>query len=378
LTKTALGTFAVRGDLSITGVTFAGATFTHTVNGNVSNTGTHTVTTGNITLSGGSTAHSLTGAGTYANLILNDAIGATLGGSPIISGTLTLSSGTFAVGANTLSLNGPTIAGTPANFSTTASSSLNFGGSSPGVSIPSSVTQLDNLTLDNINGITLSGSPTVNGTLTLTNGNLNTTPANTLTIASAGSISGATTSRHVVGNLARVFPATAGTSFAYAVGDGTNYTPVTITFPAAPTTGSLTVSTPSSPAADHPDTTGETSGIDASKSINRYWTLKGSTLNGTCTAALTYISGIPVDRDSGATAANFIIRRGTTCSGSGGGRTCTGWGLLTLSGVPNNTLATATGISISSGDPESDFVVGEVAITRFSREKEFIYSRELY
>ncbi|MNC84570.1 hypothetical protein D3C83_01270 [compost metagenome] len=54
------------------------------------------------------------------------------------------------------------------------------------------------------------------------------------------------------------------------------------------------------------------------------------------------------------------------------------WGPLTLSGVPTNTLATATGISISSGDPEADFAVGEVAITRFSREKEFIYTRELY
>ena len=377
-TKTALGAFTVRGDLSITGVTFAGTTFTHAVNGNVSNTGTHTVTTGNITLSGGAAVHSLTGAGTYGNLILNDANGATLGGSPTLSGTLTLTSGTFAVGTNTLTLNGPTIAGTPANLSTTASSSLNFGGSSSGVSIPSSVTQLDNLTINNTNGITLSGSTTVNGALTLTNGNLNTTPANTLTMGSVGSISGATTSRHVVGNLARVFPATAGTSFVYAVGDGTNYTPVTITFPAAPAAGSLTVSTPGSPAADHPDTTGETSGIDAGKSINRYWTLKGSTLSGTCTAAFIYINGTPVDRDSGATAANFIIRRGATCGGSGGGRACMSWGPLTLSGVPTNTLATATGISISSGDPEADFAVGEVAITRFSREKEFIYTRELY
>ncbi|HET9404358.1 MAG TPA: hypothetical protein VFO57_07245, partial [Burkholderiales bacterium] len=377
-TKTALGTFTVRGDLSISSVTFAGDTFTHTVNGNVSNTGTHTVSTGNITLSGGAAVHSLTGAGTYGNLILNDANGATLGGSPTLSGTLTLTSGTFAVGANKLTLNGPNTAGTTSNMSTTASSSLEFGGISAGVSIPSGVVQLLDLTINNSNGITLASSPIVNGTLTFISGNLNTTAANTLSIESAGSISGAAPSQHVVGNLARVFPATAGTSFTYAVGDGTNFTPVTITFPAAPTTGSLTVATPGSPAADHPDTTGETSGIDAAKSINRYWTLKGSTLNGTCTAAFNYIDGTPVDRDSGATAASFVIRRGATCSGSGGGRTCTGWGLLTLSGAPNNTLATATGVSISSGDPESDFVVGEAAVTRFSREKEFIYTRELY
>jgi hypothetical protein len=108
-TKTAAGSFTVRGNLSITGVTLAGGLFTHTVNGNVSNTGTHTSITGRIVLSGGSAAHNLSGPGTYGDLELNDANGATLNANVTVSDVLTLTSGVFSTGSNTLitSLNCP-------------------------------------------------------------------------------------------------------------------------------------------------------------------------------------------------------------------------------------------------------------------------------
>lgn len=163
------------------GATLATGAFQLTAGGDVSNSGTHTATTGSITLSGGAAVHTLSGNGTYANLILNDANGATLTGSPVVSGTLTLTAGTFAVGANTLTLNGPTIAGTPTNLSTTSSSSLVFGGASAGVLVPASIGALNNLTINNASGVTLSGSPVLSGTLTLTSGTL-TVGANTLTL----------------------------------------------------------------------------------------------------------------------------------------------------------------------------------------------------
>ena len=163
------------------GATLATGAFQLTAGGDVSNSGTHTATTGSITLSGGAAVHTLSGNGTYANLILNDANGAALTGSPTVSGTLTLTSGTFAVGANTLTLNGPPIAGAPANLSTTSSSSLVFGGASAAVLVPASVGALNNLTVNNASGVTLSGSPTLSGTLTLTSGTL-TVGANTLTL----------------------------------------------------------------------------------------------------------------------------------------------------------------------------------------------------
>jgi hypothetical protein len=293
-----------------------------------------------------------------------------------VSNALTLNgTGAFTVGANTLTLNGPSIAGTPANLATTATSSLTFGGSSASVIVPSSVTQLDNLTINNANGITLNSSPTVNGTLTFTSGNLNTTNVNTLTMATAApAIVGAATSQHVVGNLAKVFPAVAG-AYTFAVGDGTNYTPVTITFPVAPTSGTLTVSTPNTSVGDHPDTSTWSARINPTKSVNRYWrTVKDATLAGTYDVTVNYIA---TDLDSGATATNFVIGRGTGCTGSGVTLTCPVWTQF-ATGTHTTTQADTTGITITAGAAEEDLVVGEAATPRFSREKEFVYTRERY
>ncbi|MGA9164447.1 MAG: G8 domain-containing protein [Thiobacillus sp.] len=118
-TKTAAGSFITRGSLTISGVTLASGAFTQTVNGNVNNTGTQTATTGSITLSGGAASHTLSGNGVYANLILNDASGATLAGSPTVSGVLTLTSGILSTGANTLEVTSNCTTGISAGGATT-------------------------------------------------------------------------------------------------------------------------------------------------------------------------------------------------------------------------------------------------------------------
>jgi hypothetical protein len=298
---TASAAFTVANTLTISNAstTLADGGFTITAQGNVANSGTHSGA-GKIYLNGGAAAHTLSGTGTYGNLQLDDAFGATLSASPLVSGTLTF-----------------------------------------------------------------------------TTGNLTTGAANTLTIGSGGSVSGAGTSKHVVGNLARSYSAT--TSFTYTVGDGTNYTPVTVTFTGA-ATGSLTATVTNT---DHPRTTAGFSGITSTKSINRYWTLKTSTITGTYTATYAYVAG---DIDGGANGVTVlgtslpfvIVRRGSTCSGSGGARTCSSWAPTTPSGVSTTTTASASGIAISNGDPEADFVVGETGISSQSRERQFIYTRELY
>ena len=165
----------------------AGATLTTAHQDGISSSGS----TGSIQVSGtrsfstaanyvyNGTSAQVTGSGlpaTVNNLTVSNAAGVTLTSAVTVSNQLTLSSGSFVVGANTLSLNGPAIAGTPSNLSTTSSSSLVFGGSSSGINIPSSVTDLNNLTINNTSGVTMNSSLTLasGGTLTLTSGLLNT------------------------------------------------------------------------------------------------------------------------------------------------------------------------------------------------------------
>ena len=110
--KTAAGSFIVRSDLTIdSGVILASVATIQTVNGNVANNGTQTATTGSITLNGGTATHTLSGNGSYANLILNDAFGATLAGSPTVSGVLTLTSGIITTGPNTIEVTSSCTAG---------------------------------------------------------------------------------------------------------------------------------------------------------------------------------------------------------------------------------------------------------------------------
>jgi fibronectin-binding autotransporter adhesin len=120
-------------------------------------------------------------------IIINNANRVNLNSSATLSGTLTLNYGTFAVGSNTLTLNGPAIAGTPAILSTSSSSSLVFGGGSTGVTIPASVTALKNLTISNSNGVAAGTNFTVAGTLTISSGA--TLSLSTYTLSSVATLS---------------------------------------------------------------------------------------------------------------------------------------------------------------------------------------------
>ena len=166
----------------------------------------------------------------YNNLIISGSGTKSLGGASTVEGTLTLNGGTFAVGSNSLTLNGPAIAGTPNNLSTTSSSTLVLGGTATGITLPSSVVNLNNLTISNPNGVSLAG-PLSSGTLVFTDGILNTTSTNMLTItnAAAGSIGGMSATSYINGPLARTLLANQtnyGTPYLFPVGDGVDYRPL--------------------------------------------------------------------------------------------------------------------------------------------------------
>lgn len=247
-TKTLQGNITLTGNLTISGSTLDLGTYTadRTIAGGTFNLGatsilliggtntfpanytTNTLSAGSIVTYTGTTQ--TVGALTYSGLTISGSATKTLGGSTTVNGTLTLTSGTFAVAANALTLNGPAIVGTPNNLSTTAASTLVFGGSSAGIIVPSGVSSLNNLTVSNANGISLSG-PLSTGTLTFSSGILNTTAINLLTIknTNAGSIGGASATSYINGPLARTLLANQlnyGSPYLYPVGDGANYRPL--------------------------------------------------------------------------------------------------------------------------------------------------------
>ncbi|MGD0038744.1 MAG: hypothetical protein ABSC53_15770 [Bacteroidota bacterium] len=282
-------------------------------------------------------------ATTYSSLTINGTGTATIGGTTVVNGTMTLTSGTLTVGANMLTLNGPTIAGIPANLSTTSSSSLVFGGSSSSVNIPSSITALNNLTINNANGVALNSSPTISGALTFTNGIL-TTGSNTLSLGSSATVSGAGTGTGWVnGSLLWNLPNSGSPTKVFCIGDASNYTPVQIVFNTlSGTAGSLTVKPTSG---QYPSIS--TSGINSSKDVARYWTLTNSGVTVTSyDATFNFVSG---DVIGGANTNNFVVRRYSS-----------GWTAPTT-GTKTSTSTAATGLTAYG-----DFVIGEQQLDHFT------------
>lgn len=258
--------------------------------------------TGTVQLTATNTLPASSSFNTFNNLTINGSgTTTTLGQSTTVSGTLTLTAGTLAISANTLTLSGPAIAGTATNLSTTSLSSLVFSGSSSGVSIPSSVTTLNRLQINNSNGVSMNGNLTLNGTLTFTSGNL-TTGSYVLTSAPSCISSISRTSGYVVGNLKLTYPSSGGTC-TYHIGSSAAYTPISLTVSTS-AGGTLTAYTTSNEHAQIDNN----SGIDSTKDANRYWTLgaTGDTLPANVTSYSATFNFITADLDSAATATNFI------------------------------------------------------------------------
>ena len=127
-----------------------------------------------------------------------------LNSSPTVSGTLTLTAGTFAVGSNTLTLSGPYIAGTANNLTTTSSSSLVFNCTGTGPFTLPNFTAIGGLKINSSSQTyNLNSSLTTSGTLNLAAGKLsigsNTlTLGSTLTCTSTNSLVGSSTSNLTV------------------------------------------------------------------------------------------------------------------------------------------------------------------------------------
>ena len=219
LTKSGAGTASlsnnttVGGTFTLTAGTFACGTNNLILNGPVTYTaGSLTVGANTVTYGSGG-AQSVVPA-TYNNLTKSGAGSASLSASTTIGGTLTLTAGQFVVGGNTLILNGPAIGGTTTNLVANSTSSLIFGGTTAGISIPTHLTDLNTLNINNISGIALTTPLNINN-LMLSAGILTTT-GNLRVVSATGTVSAGSTTSYVNGSLSRVM--SNGSNYGFPIG----------------------------------------------------------------------------------------------------------------------------------------------------------------
>ncbi|MBL0745847.1 T9SS type A sorting domain-containing protein [Chryseolinea lacunae] len=200
-----------------------------------------------------------------------------------------------------------------------------------------SVSAFQDVTINNSAGVaTLSSSVSVNGVLNFIAGRLQ-TGHYTLTQPATGSVVGASQATGwVQGNLQK-YVATGAPTQTFEVGDAILYAPVSTTFASVTSAGSLVAS---STAGEHPAV--NASGIDPSKSVNRYWTLTNNGIVFTQYDATFNFAA--TDVDAGANSAAFGIQEYDGSS----------WSAVNAS-LPNPTNIQANGITASG-----DFAIGEI------------------
>lgn len=251
---------------------------------------------------------------------------------------LIFSNGTLNYSGRTITINGNdgtfTNNGGGGVLTTNASSQVIFTTGTNQQITGTTTTTFSNLTIDNINGVTLNGvNTTVSTGLAFTNGNL-ITGTNVLIMAS--SLSTITpTNGFVEGNLRK--PVNLGNpSVTFEVGTGTDYAPVNIAFTNVTVAGSLTVA---STAGDHPDING--SNIEPNRSVNRYWSFTNNAT--TFTSYQAVFNFAPGDLDGLADFSNFSVRRYDAinwASSTTGTRTATTTQITgeTIANLPNGQL----------------------------------------
>jgi LPXTG-site transpeptidase (sortase) family protein len=355
---TVAGTFIVNGGTidNTSGAAITTLNYLQTWGGNFTFTGTNNLNlgTGAVTLSANRTvtitANTLTIGGTVSpntvDLTKTGAGTLSFGSNAVNLRNLTISAGTLVSTSGTMNLAG--------NFTnngtfTHNNGTVNFNGAA--AQSISGATTFNNLTLNNANGLTINAAETINGVLTFSNGRIN-TGANILIIETSGSISGAASGRHINGFLQKNFPVGAGQNFSFPVGNAAVYAPIDIANLDVAASGGIIASTT---AAEHPNIA--TSGIDAARDVNRYWTLSpaGAISLNSYDAIFNFVAG---DVDGGANTNNFVVKR---YSGS--------WSTPTT-GVKTATSTQATGItalgSFADGElsnfPPTDISLSATAI----------------
>ena len=260
-------------------------------------------------------------AETYGHLILDGGSTKTptAGATAVVAGNFTLGAGTTFAGTT----NNYTFAGNFTNSGTFTSGTGTYTFNGTNAVTPQVLTgaaTFTNMTVNNTGiGLQLASDVTVStaaaGGLILTDGNID-TQGNNLIISRACNVSAtvpvnrsAGTAGWIIGNLRKTYPTGTPVTCGFEVGDASNFTPITLlTITSVTTSGTLTARTTTG---EHADTTANTSGIDASNSVNRTWTLtSGGALafvGNSYSATFNFINA--GDLDASPVQANFIVAR---------------------------------------------------------------------
>ncbi|MDR3706122.1 MAG: fibronectin type III domain-containing protein [Paludibacteraceae bacterium] len=242
----ATNALTVNGNLTIGNATLNTGGVTVIAKGNVVNNGTEAGSAGKISIAAGSGTQSVSGTGSFLNIEI------TSGSTAVLASNINQASGTFSVlSGGTLDVGTYAISGAAAftnasggtlktsktgglpssittttkTFTTGANYVFNAATTTPfgtyTMNTPANITFTGATTLDK--AITMSGVLTLGGILT-------TTPTNLLTLGTASTISGASSSVYVSGPLNWNLPSATATKYTFPVGTSSAYLPCDLTF----------------------------------------------------------------------------------------------------------------------------------------------------
>ena len=275
------------------------------------------------------------------NLNINNSTGITLADNILVTGTMTLTTGTLNIADYTLTFSGNSPSVTAGNINATEGT-VDFSNSSP-ITLPSSLFtgSVKNLNLNGAGGLVLGHDLTITGTLGLTSGKITLGNYNLL-LNTVNAISGTPgSSSYLVysgtGSLSKMIPATMNSAYLFPIGTAANYSPATFKLSSGSVDGSsqLTVSL----------TEGKQPNIGTAVNyINRYWTY---TPSGTFTSVVYDASFSYLDAD-------IVGNEGTIKSA----KYSNGWTLYT------NAVAAGNLLNISGATSFSDYTgFGNLSVT---------------
>jgi hypothetical protein len=251
----------------------------------------------NVDYAGVSTTQAVGNAADYGNLIISGTGNKNAYTALTVLGSLYISAG--ALNTNTITVQ-HSIAGdflmTGGVLSGTNSTYILNGTNDQTLTL---LSNLIKLTVNKSSGsVNLGSDVTVNNILTFTSGNIKTGNYKVV-IPSTGTVNGAGQSTGWVnGNLQKYVATGASVSRTFEIGDSVYYTPASLLFSNVSTAGNfIAKATPT----DHPNA--DNSGLDTTKSINRYWTLTNAGV--VFTSASATFNWVPSDIDAGANYSNF-------------------------------------------------------------------------